>query len=126
IGALVYLKEAEESISALYDSTGRYKMALEHYKKAMVIKDTLLNQEKNKEITRKEMNYEFDKKEAAAKALQDKKDAAAELQIQKQKVLKLSFVGGFSALALLTLFVFNNVRVRNKLKLQTLRNKIAS
>ena len=126
IGVMDYLRQSEESLSQLYDTTGRYKLALEHYKKAMVLRDTLFNQEKNKEFTRKEMNYEFEKKEAATKAEFDKQMAVADVELKKQKLLKNFFIGGLALLLILSYFVYNNFRTANKLKLQNIRNKIAS
>ncbi len=126
IGAKNDLRVFEESLSDLYNSTGRYKLALEHYKKAMSIKDTLFNQEKDKQITSKELNYEFDKKEAATKAEHDIQLAVADVEIKKQKLIKNFFIGGLALLLILSYFVYNNFRTANKLKLQNIRNKIAS
>jgi two-component system, NarL family, sensor histidine kinase UhpB len=126
MGALDELWQFEESLSRLYDTTGRYKLALEHYKKAIVLKDTLFNQEKNKEITRKEMNYEFEKTQATEKALHEKELAVADVAIKKQTLLKNSFIGGLALMLILSFFVYNNFRTANKLKLQNIRNRIAS
>src|SRR5581483_5851922 len=65
------LRMSEEGLSQLYDTTEQYKSAFEWYKKAMILKDTLFNADKNKALTRKEMNYQFEKKEAEQKAEQD-------------------------------------------------------
>lgn len=74
VGALSDEMEFELALSELYSKTNKDKLAIVHFKKAVALKDTIFNQEKDKEITRKEMNYEFDKKEAASKAEQDKKE----------------------------------------------------
>jgi signal transduction histidine kinase len=126
IGALDALRQGEESLAQLYDTTGRYKLALEHYKKAMVLKDTLYTQKKNNEITRKEMNYEFEKTQAIEKAGHEKQMAVAEVAIKKQTLLKNSFIGGLALMLILSFFVYNNFRTANKLKLQNIRNRIAS
>jgi two-component system sensor histidine kinase UhpB len=125
IGALDHLREYEEGLSRLYDNAGRYKMAFEHYKKAVVIKDKLFSQQKNKEITRKEMNYEFSKKEELTKVEQDKKDTVAQGEIQKQKQLKYSFVSGLGLVILLMFLSYRTYRARQILRLQSIRNKIS-
>jgi len=102
----------EELLSDLYTKTNHYQLALEHYKKSMALKDTLFSQEKDKEITRKEMNYEFEKKEAAAKAEQDKKDAVAEAENRKQKIIRNSIAGGLCGVLLFSLIVY---RQRNRI-----------
>ena len=126
IGAKDALRNMEESLSQLYDTTGRYKLALEYYKKSMVLKETLFSQEKNKEITRKEMNYEFEKTQAVEKAGHEKQLAVADVEIKKQTLLKNFFIGGLALLLILSFFVYNNFRTASKLKLQNIRNKIAS
>ena len=116
LGSIDYLRQFEENLSQLYDTMGNYHLALVHYKKAMVLKDSLFNQEKNKEITRKELNYEFDKKEALAKAEQEKKDAVAQKELQKQKLVRNGFVAGFAIVLLFAGVFFSQRNKINKEK----------
>ena len=116
IGFLLHTKNTHEGLSALYSVKGEHKKALEHYKKAMVLKDTLFSEEKNKEITRKEMNYEFEKKEAAAKAEQEKKEAVQNAEARRQKIV-LILVSGFLILVLVfAVFIFRALRITQKQK----------
>jgi adenylate cyclase len=96
----------EINISQLYDTTGRPELALKHYRKAMVLKDSLFNVEKGKQITRNEMNYEFDKKEALAQAEQEKKDT-------RQRIIRNSTIAGLIVVLAFLLVVY---RQRNKIK----------
>jgi two-component system sensor histidine kinase UhpB len=48
------------------------------------------------------------------------------LEIKKQTLFRNYLIGGIILFALLSFLVYNNYRTRQKLKLQTLRNKIAS
>jgi class 3 adenylate cyclase len=59
------------------------------------------------------MHYEFDKKEALAKAEQEKKDALALEEIENQKFVRNGFMGGFAAVLVFagTFFI-----QRNKIK----------
>jgi len=107
IGSLKSAMDVEENLSSLYSQTNRYQLALKHYKNAMALKDTLFSKEKNKELTRKEMNYEFAKKEAAAKAEQDKKDAVTKIFICAVSV-------GFLLVLLLAIFIFRGYRQKQK------------
>ena len=59
------------------------------------------------------MQYEFDKKEASAKAEQEKKDAVAMKELQRQKLIRNSFVGGFTTVLL---FAGIFLKQRNKIK----------
>jgi adenylate cyclase len=125
LGTLNFKKQFELSLSDLYEQTGKNKFALEHYKKAMEAKDSLFNEEKDKEITRKEMNYEFGKKEAANKAEQDKKEALSLRELEKQKLLRNGFVGGFGVVLLFAGMFFtqrNIIRKGKKLSDELLLN----
>ncbi|MEW6470220.1 MAG: tetratricopeptide repeat protein [Bacteroidota bacterium] len=107
LGAISLERQFEEFISEVYQRTKRYQLSLEHYKRAMALKDSLFNESKNEEITRKEMSYEFEKKEAAAKAEQDKKDTVTRLIIY-------SVSAGFGLVLLLAVFIYRSYRQKQK------------
>jgi hypothetical protein len=73
----------------------------------MTLNDSLFNEEKDKEITRKEMNYEFEKKEAAAKVEQEKKDVVT-------KIVIYSISSGFLLVLLLAGLIFRGYRQKQK------------
>ncbi|MBI4930328.1 MAG: tetratricopeptide repeat protein [Bacteroidetes bacterium] len=116
IGSMNESRQFEEYLSQLYDTTGRYQLALEHYKKAMALKDTLFSEEKNKEITRKEMTYEFEKKAAAAKAEADKQAAVAEAESKKQKIVIWSVIAVLLLVIVFAGFIFRALRITQKQK----------
>ena len=62
------------NLSLLYNQKGQFREAFLYQKDAASIKDSIYNQEKE-EITRKEMSYEIEKKEIAAKADYEKQIA---------------------------------------------------
>ena len=112
----------ELAASELYAAMNKHKEALEHYKKAMTAKDTLFNQEKENQITRKEDSYEFEKKISAAKAEHDLENEKNE----KEKIVeqnKRYWSVGISSLLLITMagggFTFyKNRQNKNKILLQ--------
>jgi len=106
-------KTGNELLSEVYENQGEFKKALERYKKFIEIRDRIQGEESKKQVTRKEMQYEFDKKEALAIAEQEKKDELALKEIQRQKLLRNSFIGGFS-----TVLIFAGVffKQRNKIR----------
>jgi tetratricopeptide (TPR) repeat protein len=114
IGALNIISLSNLNLSVLYAQTGKDKQALEHYKQAMIIKDTLFNKDKEKEITRKEMNFEFEKKEANTKAQQEKKYAVARAESKKQKIVMLFIAGGLLLVLVFSGFVFRSLRFTRK------------
>ena len=107
IGAMDGAMQDESNLSEFYEKNGKYESAFEHYKKAMALKDSIFNQEKNKELTKHEMNYEFEKKETAAKTAQEKKDAVT-------KIIIYSVSAGFALVLLLAIFIFRGYRQKQK------------
>ncbi len=116
IGSIDDIKVANEELSRLYVLTGNYKKALALYKKSIDLKDSLFNKDKNEEITRKAMNYEFDKKEDALKAEQDKKDVEAAAEKKRQRLF-LILIGAIAlAVAIVAIVIFRSLRVTRKQK----------
>ncbi|MES2284982.1 MAG: tetratricopeptide repeat protein [Bacteroidota bacterium] len=116
MGSLLWTQYTYSRLSDLYSETGNYKKALESYKKAKIISDTIFNQEKNKEITRKEMNYEFDKKEAITKVENEKQQAVAEEKNRKQTIISWSVAVGLFLVLVFAGFVFRSLRITRKQK----------
>ena len=107
--------QCEQSLSQLYDTTARYYLAFLHYKKYITARDTVFSQESKKKSIRTEMNFEFDKKEAATKAEQEKKDAVAVAESRKQKIILYSVIGGLGIVLLFALFIYRSLlKIRKK------------
>jgi len=73
--------ESYQLLSDIYKGLGRPAEALEAYKKYVEIKENVLNTDKKIEISRKEMQYEADKKQALADA-----------EIRRQKIIKNTII----------------------------------
>ena len=116
IGAMDYERLTEEAITDLYFETKRFQLALQHYKKAMALKDTLFSQENKKQLVQKEMNYEFDKKEAVTKAENEKLQAIAEASSRKQKIIIWSVAFGLLSVVMFAGFIFRSLRITRKQK----------
>jgi len=80
VGALNITRHIEEFISHLYDTTGQYKLALEHYKKYTIAKDSLFNEEKSKDIGKLEAKHEFETQE-----IERKRKEEEEIRIEEEK-----------------------------------------
>ncbi|MFN8354235.1 MAG: ATP-binding protein [Spirosomataceae bacterium] len=61
---------------------GDWKMAHLHYKRYIVNRDSLYNEENTRKTTAYQMQYEFELKEAATKAEQEKKELALQKEIE--------------------------------------------
>lgn len=104
-----YLKVIEASYGDLVylDSVqGNFKQAFEHAKMYFTYRDSIENKEAAKKTVQIQMQYDFDKKEALAKAEQEKKDAIVLKEVQKQKLLRNALIGGFAFLLILGVIIF--------------------
>ena len=95
---------------------GRYKESFGYYKQAMDLKDTLFSREKSKEITRKEMNYEFEKKEAAVAAAAEKQQAVAAAEKQRQRTVLLLVSCVLLLVLIFSGFIFRALRITHRQK----------
>lgn len=116
IGYIHHLENTYHNLSELYTITENHKRSLEYFKLYSNTKDSLFNEEKNKEITRHEMTYEFEKKAANLKAEQEKKEAVAEADRKRQNIFfwLMSIVA--VAIAIIAMIVFRSLRVTRQQK----------
>jgi len=80
-------RDAYKTLSDLHATLNKDAEALSYYKQFISLKDSLINQDNDKEIARKEMNYEFEKKEALAKLEFDNQQALSNIEIEKKQIL---------------------------------------
>jgi len=116
LGAVNDLMDVENYLSQLYDTTKQYNLALIHYKKSVALKDTIFSQENKKQLVRKEMNYEFEKKTAEINAENEKQQAIAAEKNRNQKIIIWSVISGLLLVLVFAGFVFRSLRVTRKQK----------
>ena len=107
IGDLNSLSASYNRLSEIQSLLGDNKSALKSYKNYALIKDSVFNIEKDKKLTETAMQYAFDKKEAAAKASQEKKDI-------RQRNLRNSIIAGAAVLLLILIALVNRYRYKQK------------
>ncbi len=92
IGSLMRIQYCYTWLARLDSIQGNFKQALEQYKMSVITRDSMFNMEKTKKI----MQMEVDKKIELANAEQEKKDALAQKELQRQKLVRNGFIGGFA------------------------------
>lgn len=107
IGDLSTLLNNYKRLSEIQSLQNDHKGALESYQQYTLFKDSVFNMEKDKKLTETAMRYEFDKKEAATKAAQEKKDI-------KQRNIRNSFIVGAILLLVLLIGLINRYRYKQK------------
>ncbi len=105
IGSVDNINAVYDNLTTLDSAQGNFKQALEHHKLYIATRDSLLNNENTKKITQQQMQYDFDKKELATKAAQDKKDDA-------QRIIRSVLLGGLFSMGIFSIVFF---RQRNKI-----------
>ncbi len=116
IGAIEKEESAWADISDTYKAQGNHVKALEAYKQSIVCKDSMINDAKKQQVTRLEMQYQFDKKQDSITAVNDKKEALAGVQIRQQQTLRNATIAGAIVLLASGLFVFMAYKKRRDAK----------
>ncbi|MBP6402198.1 MAG: tetratricopeptide repeat protein [Bacteroidia bacterium] len=94
-----------QSVELLDSATGNWKDAYANYKMSVQLTNKLYNDENTKKIMQTSMQYEYDRKEAAVKAEQEKKDI-------RQRLLRNSIATGLGGSLLFLVVVY---RQRNRI-----------
>ncbi|MGN6343176.1 MAG: tetratricopeptide repeat protein [Ginsengibacter sp.] len=96
------------NLSYCYEKTGNYTKALESYKMFSKITDSVRSKDNIRKATMLALNYDFDKKQQLAKAVQEKKDAEAK-RIKNQQYFIIAFLGIIVlAAVIITLILLRN------------------
>jgi tetratricopeptide (TPR) repeat protein len=85
---------AWQSLYQVYEKRQEYAKALDAYRQYIVFRDSVSTDEKRAEITRKEMQFDFERKEAATKAANDRKAALALAEIDRQGLIRKGILAG--------------------------------
>ncbi len=104
------LKESYSSLANLYSQMNDYQNALKYQNLYSQLKDSL----NVKAITKLEMQYEFDKKQRQQEFERIQEEERHKAEIQRQKIIKNSFIIGFILMILLAFFIFKNYREKKR------------
>ncbi|MFH1321981.1 MAG: tetratricopeptide repeat protein [Bacteroidota bacterium] len=108
------------SFSETYSLIGDAKNALEYFKQYTVIKDSIFNQESQKQITELQTKYETEKKEKEIELL-TKDKALKEAEIKKQRIF---FLLGFITVIFISLLLYIYFRTKETKKRNSLQQEL--
>jgi len=118
------LEDAYKNLADAYEGLHDYKNSYEFHKLFSEEKDSLLNEQSNKQITEMQTKYETEKKEQQINLLnKDKEIQKAELK--RQQIVIWSVAGGLMIVLLLSVFIFRERRKSEKLLLNILPEETA-
>lgn len=107
-------KNVYEQLSSVDSAMGDFKGAYYNYRKLTDLQSKILTESKLNEITKRELNFDFQVKEEAAKAEQQKKDLIASEEKRREVLIRNAFIGGFILLLLLALVVYKGYLNKKK------------
>lgn len=116
IGSKDVIKQAYANLLILDSLQGNYRDAFENHKLYIIYRDSIDNEETQKKSLQASMQYEFDKKEIAAKAEQEKLDAVTKEEKQKQQIVIYSVAGVLVLVVIFSLFLFSRFRITQRQK----------
>ncbi|MGB8191344.1 MAG: tetratricopeptide repeat protein [Chitinophagaceae bacterium] len=93
IGHLDMQREAWNVLSQAYEKQGDHKNSLQAYRQYIVMRDSIINARIKQDVTRKEMQFEYEKKEVLSKAEQERLQAAALAATNRQRLIKNGVIG---------------------------------
>jgi tetratricopeptide (TPR) repeat protein len=124
IGEKDFSKEAYKGLSDVYASAGDYRMAYDYYRKYTVKKDSLLNEETVKQIAESESKYKSEKKDKEILLLNKDKEIQ-NTELEKQKTVRNSFIGGFILMLALAFIILRSYLQNKRANKQLLeKNKV--
>jgi class 3 adenylate cyclase/tetratricopeptide (TPR) repeat protein len=118
-GGIEGIENTYLNLAEIYAGLNNYKAAYEHELLFKQAYDSAFNRENEKKLTQLQMQFDFDKKEAAANVAQEKKDAAARQKLQRQKWVRNGFIAGFAAMLTFAIVFFTQ---RNKISKEKKRS----
>lgn len=112
-------------LAKAYEGTGNPAKALEHYKRAVRLNDSLSGIEKSNEITRKALQYDFEKEKLADSLRQQKENELIDIQhneeLEQQQVYTYIGIAGFVLMLVLTFVLLQGYRNKQSSNLELAR-----
>jgi len=116
LGSKLLLRSCYAARVSTDTAMGNYKQAYSDYYKYRIYRDSLMNEENTKKIVSEQMQYEFDKKQAEERAIQDKKDGEAAAADKRQQIVTISVSIGLLLVLLFSGLLFSRFRITQQQK----------
>ncbi len=113
-GLPLTVSDASLLLSDLYFRTGRKDKAYEYLREHMLLRDSISNDEFLKQVTRMELQYNYDKKQKAAEYEMMQERLISENKIRQQRTLLTSLGVMFALAALFATLYLRHTRLKSK------------
>jgi len=123
---LRYYQNYSQELSRAYELKGDFKNALQIYKEHTLYKDSVFNDENTRGIARREISYEFSKREDSIRLQSEKEIAVRDATLSANKKQKWLLFSGMFLLGIIGILLFyqSYVRKRNNEKLSELNREL--
>ncbi|MBU8893087.1 MAG: tetratricopeptide repeat protein [Bacteroidales bacterium] len=114
-----YISYNYEALSSLFEETGNYSKALSYYQDFVQVKDSILNEEKFRQIGELEAQFQSTKQQKEIEFLKIEQDLN-ESQLKKKEAQNLILIIGSSLTIIIAmiLWLFNRLQKKSSLKLE--------
>jgi two-component system NarL family sensor kinase len=114
------IRDAYSTLSDINKALGKSPLALEYYKKHILFRDSIINQDARKASVKKQLQYDYEKRAEADKLELQKKEAIHREELKRQKLIYWSVFGtvALALLSIILLFNRNRLKEKNKFQLQ--------
>ena len=114
IGLPTSILSSAKALKTIYVKRGNYKDAMEMYELEVKMQDSIWNAENKKLSVKKEMEYDYEKKELLMRSEQEKKDLLAQESLKERERERNYFIAGFGLVLCLALFILRGYRQKQK------------
>ena len=103
-------------LSKISRKQGKYNEALEMYELHIKMRDSILNEQNQKEAIQREMQYEYEKQQAIKDAEHEAQMGVHAAEKERQKTITFAVSSGLALVVLFSFFLYNRFRVTRKQK----------
>jgi len=113
-GSMEDMIPAWKLLSEIHREQGHYEKALDAYHNYITLRDSAMGEETKKQITRRQMQFDFDKKQLSDSLNHADEKRLSDLKFQKQKTYTYAGFAGIAMLLLLSFFIFKNYNIQKR------------
>lgn len=107
-------RDASDALTKFYEKRNKHQLALKYYKILAAIKDSINNNEIEKQISEKELHFEYTKKELLLKTEQEKKEIQFRESESRQRIITISTIVGLIIVILFSISLYKRFKLTSR------------
>ena len=105
---------AASILEEVYLKEEKYNKAHEMLKLSVKMRDSISNDETHKSTLRKQLQYEYEKREVVSKAEQEKRELTYQATSKQQRIIIIASIAGFLLCLFFGIFIYNRFKVTQR------------